>query len=119
MSRALPSRPLPSRALPGRALQIIHDYSLPMCKPNWRKSKPIITTYRLYLHVKYVMCTDPTLFSIKRLHSIILTNIMKTEWYQVYTYIKIFGLDRRIVDYSEHMIKADGIEDAIYHYRWR
>jgi hypothetical protein len=95
-----------SRALPSRALQIIHDYSLPMCKPNWRKSK-------------YVMCTDPTLSSIKRLHSIILKNIMNTEWYQVYTYIKIFGLDRRIVEYSEHMIKADGIEDAIHHYRLR
>ena len=110
---------LPSRALPSRALQLIHDYSRPICKPNWKQSKPVITTYRLYLHVKYVMCTNPTLSSIKRLHLIILTNIMKTDWYHVYTYIKIFGLDRRIVDYSEHMINADGIEDAIHHYRWR
>jgi hypothetical protein len=119
MSYTLPSRALPSRALPSRALQMIREYSKPMSKPNWRQSKPIITTYRLYLKVKYVMCTDPTLSSIKRLHSIILKIMMDTEWYQVYTYIKIFGLDRRIVDYSEHMINADGIEDAIYHHRWR
>jgi hypothetical protein len=119
MSRALPSRALPSRALPSRALLLISEYSKPLTRTDWQKFRPVITSYRLYLHVKYVLCTDPTLSPIKRLHSIILTNIMNTEWYQVYTYIKIFGLDRRIVQYSEHMIKADGMEDAIYHYKWR
>jgi hypothetical protein len=106
---------LPSRALPSRALQMIREYSKPMSKPNWRQSKPIITTYRLYLKVKYVMYTPSTVSSIKRLQSIILFNICETEWYQMYTYIKFYGLNRDFDDYTDRMINADGIQDAIIH----
>jgi hypothetical protein len=43
---------LPCRALPFRALLLIREYSQPITRPNWRKSKPIITTYHLYLEVR-------------------------------------------------------------------
>jgi hypothetical protein len=43
---------LPSRVLPSRALQIISEYSKPMTRPDWRQSKPIITTYYLYLKTR-------------------------------------------------------------------
>ncbi len=48
----LPSLTLPRTSLPSRALILIHEYSQPMTRPNWRKSKPIITTYHLYLEVR-------------------------------------------------------------------
>ena len=39
-------------ALPCRALQIIREYAKPRTRPDWRQSKPIITTYHLYLEVR-------------------------------------------------------------------
>ena len=97
--RALPCRALPRRALPCRALYLIREYSKPLTRPDWRHSKPIITTFRLYLLIKYVMYI-PIISPTKRLHSMILYNIGDTE-------------------YTDHrMLKADGIEDAICHHRW-
>ncbi len=119
MCRALPGRALPGRALPGRALplnvlQIIRDYSKPLTRPDWRHSKPFITTFRLYLHVKYIMFT-PVISPTKRLHSMMLNNIVDTEWYNVYVYIRYHGLKTYLRVYTEHnMLKADGMEDAIY-----
>lgn len=40
-----------SHALPFRAVSLIREYSKPLTRPDWRQSKPIITTYRLYLVV--------------------------------------------------------------------
>lgn len=37
--------------LPFRAVSLIREYSKPLTRPDWRQSKPIITTYRLYLVV--------------------------------------------------------------------
>jgi hypothetical protein len=88
--RSLPCRSLPCRSLPCRALTLIRDYSRPMTRPDWRQSKPIITTYDLYLHVKYINPNDlfpPT----ELLHRVILHNILITDWYFNY-YIKKYGL---------------------------
>ena len=41
---------LQSHALPNRALLLINEYSKPLTRPDWRKSKPLITTYLLYLY---------------------------------------------------------------------
>ena len=38
------------QALPSRVLLLISEYSKPMTRPDWRKSKPIITKYQLYLY---------------------------------------------------------------------
>ena len=51
-THALPSRALPNRILPSRALLIISEYSKPMTRPDWRQSKPLITTYYLYLKTR-------------------------------------------------------------------
>ena len=115
-SRALPSRALPSRALPSRALQLIHDYSKPMTRTNWRKSKPIITTYKLYLFIlKHIIDLDYTKPPDK-LRQTVLYNISQTEWYQVYTYIRFYGLSDHLYIQDNYMLHADGIQDAIkYH----
>ena len=82
---------LPCRSLPCRALTLIHDYSRPLTRPDWKKSKPIITTYDLYLHVKYI---DPrNLFPpTEILHRVILHNILITDWYFNYYYNTIHNL---------------------------
>ena len=110
------TRALPCRALPCRALYLIHEYSRPLTRPDWRKSKPIISTYRLYLIIKYVMYV-PIITPKNLLHSMILYNIGETEWYYAYVYIKFYGLNIYMYEYTDHnMLKADGIEDAISHF---
>jgi len=105
-----------SYTLPSRALQIIREYSRPLTRPDWRKSKPIISTYRLYLIIKYVMYV-PIITPKNLLHSMILYNIGETEWYYAYVYIKFYGLNIYMHEYTDHnMLKADGIEDAISHF---
>ena len=109
MSYALPSRAL-TRALPCRALHLIREYSRPMTRPDWRKSKPIISTYRLYLQVKNVK-----LANTKSIYQNILYNISNTEWYFVYVYITYHGVCEylQMGDCNIHMTYADGIQDAI------
>jgi hypothetical protein len=78
--RALPCRALPCRALPCRALLLIHDYSRPLTRPDWRHSKPIITTFELYL------------LSLIGYKYNILSNIKNTDWYEMYHFIKHNGI---------------------------
>ena len=80
------------RMLPCRALTLIHEYSRPLTRPDWKKSKPVITTYKLYLHVKYI---DPhNLFPpTEMLHRVILHNILITDWYFNYYYNTKYNLN--------------------------
>jgi hypothetical protein len=87
------SRSLPCRSLPCRALTLIHEYSKPLTRPDWRNSKPIVTHYELYLHVKY------TPNDYKKIKRIILNNIHQTEWHRMYFYIKYIGLDGFLEEY--------------------
>ncbi len=88
---ALPASALPASALPVRAITLIREYSRPLTRPDWRQSKPIITTYNLYLHVKYINPNNlfpPT----EILHRVILHNILITDWYFNYYYNKNYNL---------------------------
>ncbi len=117
--RSLPCRSLPCRSLPCRALSLIHEYSKPLTKPNWRNSKPIVTHYQLYLHVKY------TTNNYNKLKRIILNNIHQTEWHKMYFYIKYRGLDGFLEEYFflykvpidiKKLYTIPGIHDAIIHH---
>jgi hypothetical protein len=79
--RSLSVRAIPIRAIPIRAVHLISEYSKPLTRPDWRKSLPIVTTFRLYLTL-----SPPT----SELHYIILRNIKETEWYKMYYYIHQF-----------------------------
>ena len=99
-----------SRALPSRALHLISEYSKPVTNPEWRYSRPIITTFRLYL----------TLFSRDTLlKKIILSNILHTNWFEMYLYIKHNGLDKYCCvfdkDYDD-TYDIDGVYEAMIHY---
>lgn len=98
-----------THALPNRALLLIRDYSRPMTRPDWRKSKPIISTYRLYTRVQY-LCNVR-----KNLHTIILHNIYQTDWYYAFNYIKYHGLSRH-TNLNTTIINMEGIEEAVYYY---
>jgi hypothetical protein len=113
---------LPCRALPRRALQIIREYSRPYTRPDWRKSKPIITTYKLYLVFRRrEMKSGP----IRKIILHLLENIENTEWYYTYKTIRNYGLNRYYIKYaldngidSPNVFELDGIKTAnnIYNY---
>jgi hypothetical protein len=108
---------LSCRALPFRATKLISEYSKPMTKPDWRKSKPIITTFRLYIQVQYLLHID-FIPQHNLLHHIILCNIVDTDWYYLYYYICHYGLStytKNSLDVNK--LTVDGIEDAQYCYQ--
>ena len=111
--RVLPLRMLPLRVLPLRVLHIIKEYSRPITRANWRQSKPIISTYQLYL-----TCRINNEYKFK-LFCIIIDNIQRTDWYSAYIFIQNKGIHRY---YQHHNIRdskivdVDGIKDAIYEY---
>ena len=87
--------------LPIRALALIREYSKPLTRPDWRKSKPIVTTYRLYLNV---------INNYSEICYYILSNIWLTDWYQLYTYIKTYGFDNYYYYNKNHnILQIDGI----------
>jgi hypothetical protein len=113
MSRLLPDRALPSRALPSRALQLIHDFSKPVTHPRWRQSKPIITTYQMYLKFNHLFNTEFTGENLLQYR--VLCKIIDTDWYHAYCYILKYGLTIYTrYSISENVLKMDGIEDADY-----
>jgi hypothetical protein len=101
-----------SHSLPNRALTLISEYSKPITRPNWRKSKPIITPYRLYLHVRNVL--DLNNFThYNTLYHIVLCGINGTEWYYAYYYTKCYGYHRYINHFNNVLtLDVDGIQDA-------
>ena len=58
--------------LPTRALSLIREYSKPMTKPNWRKSRPLTTPYQMY---------NNTLIRTGLLMYNLLMNLIDTDWY--------------------------------------
>ena len=89
------ARVLPSRSLPSRSLALISEYSKPLTRPDWRKSKPIITIHILYqelIHMYRVRAYVQNANLIKRLITMILINIENTEWFWMYDTIRNNGL---------------------------
>ena len=112
---------LPNPMLPNRALLIIHEYSRPMTRPDWRKSKPIITTYKLFC----VFRRRERINRKIRMKTItLLENIENTEWYWTYRTIHNYGVEKyyqkSFVKYGAQYhpnIEVDGISDAIKKYK--
>jgi hypothetical protein len=100
------------KILPCRALVLIYEYSRPFTRPNWRESKPIVTTYQLYLNVQIDIFPKH-----KLLHHTILYNIYNTDWFYMYQYIKYYGLFLYTTDHLHtNIINIDGIQEAIDYY---
>lgn len=124
MSRA---HALPSHALPSHAVALIREYSKPLTRSNWRKSKPIITTHMLYqelIRMYKVWAYVKKATVIKKLLTMILINIENTEWFWMYDTIRNNGLhgyyaiyfDKYGVNHDYNICDIDGIQFAIqYH----
>ena len=116
----LPSRSLPSRSLPSRALTIIREYSRPLTRHDWRKSKPIITPYKLYCEYR-----RREMVRGRRI-IILLDNIEQTDWFWAYNAIQMYGLERFYIKYfkeygydATNVENIDGVTQAIKKYkRW-
>lgn len=108
----------PIHTLPFRALRIIGEYSKPLTRPDWRKSKPIITQYCLYLNVKKFSYAKLGVSPLDRLYHYIAFNITNTDWYFAYVYISFHGVHKYIERYDcdKCITNIDGIEDAIQYY---
>ena len=83
------TKSLRSHALPSRALLLIHDYSLPITRSDWRESIPIITTRCLYSHVSYLNNYNCNHYSPPKyvLDYNLLCNILETDWYHRYKHV--------------------------------
>jgi len=104
---------MPLCVLPLRVLNIIKEYSRPLTKSNWRQSKPIISTYQLYL-----TCRINNEYKFK-LFCIIIDNIQRTDWYYVYIFIKNKGIHRYCYYHNvcdSTIVNLDGITEAVYLY---
>jgi hypothetical protein len=101
--------------LPYRATNLIREYSRPLTRPDWRKSKPIITQYKLY----ECLSKNPIDYTYRkspdRLYQTTLSHISETDWYCVFNYIRFYGLSKYIhrVNGDYHLFQSDGIQQAI------
>jgi hypothetical protein len=104
--------------LPNHVLNLIREYSKPLTRPDWRKSKPIITQYCLYLNVKNFSYAKLGVSPLDRLYHCIAFNITNTDWYFTYVYICFHGVRKYIERYhcDKSIKNVDGIQDAILYY---
>ena len=103
---------------PPEILRLIREYSLPITRPNWRKSKPIITTYQMFLLAE----RNNTYFWTYTIYEQLLEHIRETEWFYSYKTILEYGLDlyrRYYYKYGVHsrnIHTIDGLQEALYIY---
>jgi hypothetical protein len=99
--------------LPPELVRLISEYSKPCTRPNWRQSKPIISTYKLY------KLSHKEIVNFRR-HFRLLKNINDTEWFYAYKTILEFGLEHYRNTYTvdqrksiESLISIEGLPEAI------
>jgi len=103
-------------SLPHRALQIIHEYSRPLTRPDWRHSKPMITTYKLYEYILLHRLVNPLKNKYNTLYQLIFWRIIDTYWYHAYEFIRFYGLKHYLHMGGKHNLNDDGIQYAIDYY---
>lgn len=96
-------------ALPSRAITLIRAYSKPLTHPDWRTLHKT-TNYNLYNII-----TNVTMKNIN-LVMIIQTNMKNSIWYELFCFVRVFGLEKTCVCHTiskEELLKMDGIREAI------
>ena len=99
--------------LPSRALQLIHDFSKPLTRHDWRNIRRI-SAFDIYLHV-YCRTQTP-------LMELIFYNMQYTNWYNMYSTIKLIGLRNASIKYNipiRELLHIRGMSEAgTYHNFW-
>ena len=106
---------------PSNVLRLIREYSLPITRADWRKSKPVISTFRLYTIIR-----KRRLSTYRPIYVIVLNNIENTDWYFTCKYIQKYGLDNYYdeyfrqygVKYVQNIHAIEGVTDAINTFNW-
>ena len=109
--------------LPSRAIKLISEYSRPITCSNWRKSKPVITPFRLYSIIRK---RRRNILKYRPIYFMVLYNIEDTDWYYTCTYIQKYGLDKYYdeyfrqygVNYVQNIHAIEGVSDAINTFNW-
>jgi hypothetical protein len=100
--------------LPSNAVCLIHEYSKPVTRPDWRQSKPIVTTYQLYkIVVETQLKLSPLMYRL-------FMNIYQTWWFGLFVCIRFHGLKFVFHRYDithENLMKIDGVQDALDFYK--
>ena len=106
---------------PSHVLRLIHEFSRPITRADWRKSKPVISTFRLYTIIR-----KRRLYTYRPIYFIVLNNIENTDWYFTCKYIQKYGLDNYYdeyfrqygVKYVQNIHAIEGVSDAINTFNW-
>ena len=105
--------------LPSRAIKLISEYSRPITCSNWRKSKPVITPFRLYSIIRK---RRRNILKYRPIYFMVLYNIEDTDWYYTFNYIKQYGVEtydhKHFFEYGDkyhpnNVQAIDGIPEAI------
>lgn len=112
--------------LPDDVLALIRAFSKPLTRPNWRQSKPIISTYQLFLvTIKKIKKIEDS-WQFTR-YDDLYTNIKGTDWYWSYTNLRDFGLNIYFRHHQyyygeattiQHLNRVDGLDDAILQHKY-
>ena len=93
--------------LPSRAIKLISEYSKPVTRPDWRKSKPLATQYNIF---RFAMSRN---FKCSKLRFHTFCLISKTDWYHIFIFVKQFGLGQYYYHYGwKDILDIDGIKEA-------
>jgi hypothetical protein len=104
-----------NKVLPSRALLLIREYSKPLTRQNWRESKPLMTTYQIYLYTRPCHIQLFIKIKFKYLSKIIFRNIMQTDWYNLYIIIQHIGIHNTSIRFNipiKKIIQIDGLIEA-------
>jgi len=103
-------------SLPCRAVTLIREYSRPLTRPDWRFIQRL-TTFDLYSHVFCHLIPQTSL--MKLIHYNI---VVCTQWYKIYTTIKLFGIKMASEQYKmscQEILLIKGMSGAVtYHSFW-
>lgn len=112
-SNVLTSNVLPSNVLTSNALCLIREYSKPLTRPDWRQSKPIVTTFYLYKMVQNTQTfLTPLIYTLYM-------NISQSWWFVLYACIRFNGLNHVFQRYDmtlQTLMEIDGVQDALTFY---
>ena len=97
--------------LPPELVRLISEYSKPCTRPNWRQSKPIISTYKLY------KLSRKEIVNLRQYYTL-LQHIYTTDWFYAYKTILEFGLEHYRHEYPMYqrsihaLLEVDGLFEA-------
>jgi len=106
---SLPFQVLPFQVLPSRALSLIHEYSKPLTRPDWR-TKHLMTAFSIYIDIRKKKIWGQKNFW-RHLYSIIIHNIEQTDWFTKYMYVLKCGTQSYI---NNHKVAAFEIAELEY-----